>query len=139
LVTFLIYTTDVIQCSEYSGAIFDPVENNTGPSPRSRMRPDTPEPDFDANSVGDMFDAADPNAISVEEMNAQLLETARQESLRDCMAQIAANELANNMVIDEDEGPRASTLRSHPASPPPIEYNRHGQLSAKSKGKGRAD
>jgi hypothetical protein len=103
------------------------------------MHPNTPEPDFDANSVGDMFDATDLNAISVEEMNTQLLKAACQESLWDCMAQIAANKLMNDMVISEDEGPCTSTLHSHPMSLPPIEYNRHRQLSAKSKGKGCAD
>ncbi|CAE6503370.1 unnamed protein product, partial [Rhizoctonia solani] len=44
------------------------------------------------------------NDISVEELNDTLLETARQESIRDRSAQIAAQELATPMDVDGDLG-----------------------------------
>ncbi|CUA73360.1 hypothetical protein RSOLAG22IIIB_10747 [Rhizoctonia solani] len=74
--------------AEYSGAVL--VLKGTDPEPAhtSRMRPDTPEPD---------------NAISVEEMEARLLEHAHQESLRESLGRMAAQELAEGMDIDEDE------------------------------------
>ncbi|KEP46793.1 hypothetical protein V565_181420 [Rhizoctonia solani 123E] len=80
----------------YSGALLDPTDQPTtnleGPA---QMRPDTPEPD---------------NTISVEEMNDRLFETARQESIQDRLAQIAAEELTAPMDIDN--------LNTHTSAPP---------------------
>ncbi|KDN39108.1 hypothetical protein RSAG8_09015, partial [Rhizoctonia solani AG-8 WAC10335] len=108
--------------AEYSGAVFVPEGVSTEPAPQPEMRPDTPEPD----------------AISVEEMEARLLENARQESIRERMAQIAAQDLADTMYTDEPNESRASTPHS-PSPSLPIEYNEHGMLTARSKGKGRAN
>ncbi|KDN44356.1 hypothetical protein RSAG8_05620, partial [Rhizoctonia solani AG-8 WAC10335] len=108
---------------DYSGALLGSADQHTtdfvGPP---QMRPDTPEPD---------------NAISVEELNSTLFETARQESIRDCLAQIAAQELAAPMDVDEDLGTSAPPSRA--PSPALVEYNEHGVLTAQSKGKGRAN
>jgi hypothetical protein len=114
------------------------------------MRPDTPEPTPNPFSIDEMNDEmletvhhesqllVDPDAISVEEMNARLLETARQESLREHMEAIAAEDLENEMDVED----RRITSTVHPNSLPPpspsVEYNEHGQLAAGSKGKGRA-
>ncbi|CUA77723.1 hypothetical protein RSOLAG22IIIB_12798 [Rhizoctonia solani] len=83
------------------------------------------------------------NAISVEEMNDLLFETARQESIRDHLEQIAAQELAATMNVDEDLSIRSSAppsrtdaSPSRSPSPTPAEYNEHGVLTARSKGKG---
>ncbi|KEP45196.1 hypothetical protein V565_304310, partial [Rhizoctonia solani 123E] len=95
--------------AQYSGAVFDPEEvTDVEPTRRFVMRPDTPEPD---------------SAISVEEMEARLLETARQNSLRSRMEEMAAQELEQplNADTDEWEGSQAPTSRS--SSPDPTEVN----------------
>ncbi|EUC57341.1 hypothetical protein RSOL_219290, partial [Rhizoctonia solani AG-3 Rhs1AP] len=110
--------------AQYSGAVFDPEEvTDVEPTRRFVMRPDTPEPD---------------SAISVEEMEARLLETARQNSLRSRMEEMAAQELEQplNADTDEWEGSQAPTSRS--SSPDPTEVNEYGVLTARAKGKGRA-
>ncbi|KAG8698707.1 hypothetical protein FRC11_014204, partial [Ceratobasidium sp. 423] len=71
---------------EYSGASFE-LENGAPLAHRSQMRPDTPEPD----------------AISVEEMDSRLLETARQNSIRSRMEELVAEELAQLMNTDESD------------------------------------
>ncbi|KAG8705609.1 hypothetical protein FRC11_008918 [Ceratobasidium sp. 423] len=98
--------------NEYSGTTFEP-ENDTPQAHNPRMCPDTPE----------------PNAISVEEMDARLLETMRQNSLCSRMEELAAEEMAQPMNTDESdsEGPQALA-----------EYNQHGVLTARAKGKGCA-
>ncbi|KAG9100784.1 hypothetical protein FRC06_003742 [Ceratobasidium sp. 370] len=66
---------------QYSGVSFtDPEEDEAGGSRPSEMRPDTPDPDADGVDPMDTQDR-----MSVEELNDQLFETARQESLRDRM------------------------------------------------------
>ncbi|KAB5588225.1 Formin-like protein 20 [Ceratobasidium theobromae] len=116
--------------AEYSGAVFIPECENVEPLRRSQMRPDTPEPNVDA--------------ITVEEMNRNLLETARQASLRDQMEFIAAQELAMDMGAADDvemgepEELHAPTRCSRSPSPLPAEYNEHGIQTASSKGKGHS-
>ncbi|CAE6444521.1 unnamed protein product [Rhizoctonia solani] len=117
---------------DFAGALLGPIDNHTNDFVGSpQVRPDTPEPD---------------NAISVAEMNDLLFETARQESIRDRLAQIAAQELTAPIDLDEDLGTRTSSptpwTDSSPfrtASPVPSQYNEHGVLTARSKGKGWAD
>ncbi|CAE7174718.1 unnamed protein product [Rhizoctonia solani] len=108
---------------DYSGALLDPAEQSTvdlaGPL---QMRPDTPEQD---------------DVMSVEELNDRLFETARQASIQDRMAEIAAEELAAPMDV-EDSGSRDSTPHSRPSTPVPVEQNEYGVLTARSKGKNRA-
>ncbi|KAG9087126.1 hypothetical protein FS749_003142 [Ceratobasidium sp. UAMH 11750] len=126
---------------QYSGVSFeDPEKNEVGGSRPSEMRPDTPDPE-----EMDMMETQD--RMSVEELNNQLFETARQESLRERMREIVDREeqafgAGAPMFEDEDEdGPRAPTPHSvHSRSPSPalVEFNEHGQLTARSKGKGRA-
>ena len=118
---FLRYNINLIVYSEYSGAAFEP-EEDAAPMRKSQMRPDTPEPD----------------AISVEEMEIRLLETTRQNSLRLHMEELAAQELAQPMDIDDNESEGSQAEISQPPSPLPTEYNEHGVLTARSKGKGRA-
>ncbi|KAG8690901.1 hypothetical protein FRC11_008261 [Ceratobasidium sp. 423] len=103
----------------YSGAVFVPDEADDVPVHQPLMRPDTPELD---------------DAISVEEMEARLLETARQESLREQTQALAARELEEVVCVDEDEESRAATPRSHSPSPLPVEHNEHGVVTARSKG-----
>ncbi|CUA74763.1 Formin-like protein 20 [Rhizoctonia solani] len=114
----------------YSGALLDPADQQTtdfvGPP---LMRPDTPDPD----------------AISVEELNDRLFETARQESIRDRLARIAAEELTAPMDVDDCSSTRSSAPPSRASTPPsrapsplPAELNEHGILTARSKGKNRA-
>ncbi|KAG9089509.1 hypothetical protein FRC06_001512 [Ceratobasidium sp. 370] len=62
---------------EYSGVSFKDLKNNeAGGSRQSEMRPDTPDPD--AEEVDLM---GNQDAMSIEELDDQLFETARQESL----------------------------------------------------------
>jgi hypothetical protein len=103
--------------------VFAPAEGDVEIACMSRMRPDTPEPE----------------AISIEEMNDRLFETARQASLLEHMELIAAQELAMQMSDHDYDEPHAQTLRSRSISPIPIEYNEHGQQTARSKGKSRAN
>ncbi|EUC56335.1 hypothetical protein RSOL_172160, partial [Rhizoctonia solani AG-3 Rhs1AP] len=110
---------------EYSGALLGPTnEGNADPTHLSQMRPDTPE-------LGE--------AISVEEMDERLLETARQESIRERMAQLAGEDLANSMDVDEDLRSGTSAPPSRAQTPPTPEYNDYGVLTARSKGKGRGN
>ncbi|KAJ1299594.1 hypothetical protein OPQ81_012015 [Rhizoctonia solani] len=75
----------------YSGAVFVSDEADNTPAHKLQMRPNTPEPD---------------DAISVEE--AQMLETARQESLREQQLALAAQELEE----DEEEGSDVPALKA---------------------------
>ncbi|KAG8719935.1 hypothetical protein FRC08_001596 [Ceratobasidium sp. 394] len=117
---------------KYSGISFtDPKNDEAGGVRPSEMRPDTPEPDVDA--------------MSVEELDEQLFETARQESLRDRMREIIAREeeeaLGGAPTCDDDDEPRAETphpVHSRSPSPAAVEFNEHGRLTARAKGKGRA-
>jgi hypothetical protein len=88
---FLQYNINLIIYSEYSGAAFEP-EEDAALRCKSQMRPDTPK----------------PNAISVEEMEMQLLETTCQNSLRLYMEELAAQELtaqelAQSMDINKNQ------------------------------------
>ncbi|KAG9121338.1 hypothetical protein FRC07_002732 [Ceratobasidium sp. 392] len=79
---------------EYSGAALPDTSDEELEIPvvgqASEIRPDTPELELDVEME---------DAMSVEELNAQLLETARQESLRERMHKIKARE-----EIEPDEG-----------------------------------
>jgi hypothetical protein len=87
------------------------------------MRPNTPEPD----------------AISVEEMEARLLETACQNSIHLRMAELVAEELTQPIDVDESDSEGSQALTACSPSPCPTEYNPHGVLTARAKGKGRAN
>ncbi|CAE7186747.1 unnamed protein product, partial [Rhizoctonia solani] len=109
----------------YSGAVFVSNDNDTANVRQSQMRPDTPELD---------------DAISVEEMDARLLQTACEESLREHIVAMTARELEEPTYVEsDDEGAGAPSPRSRASSLPPVEYNEYGVLTAASKGKGRAD
>ncbi|KAG8681444.1 hypothetical protein FRC08_015635 [Ceratobasidium sp. 394] len=78
--------------------------------------------------------------MTVDELDEQLFETARQESMRDRMREIIAREereaLAGAPTYDDDDADelRAQTPHSaHSRSPSPtaIEYNEHGRLTAR--------
>jgi hypothetical protein len=110
---------------------------------QSEMRPDTPDLE-DEDQFQARAEVQDPNAMSVDELNDRLLETARLASLEERAREIAAREERENdlgATIDEDEDaePHTPTNRSRPASPPATEYNKEGRLTAHSKGKGRAN
>ncbi|CAE6370490.1 unnamed protein product [Rhizoctonia solani] len=107
----------------YSGAVFVSDDADTMSVRKSQMRPDTPEPE---------------DTISIEEMEAQLLETARLESLRERELALAAQEL-EEMPVDEDNGSDSPTPRTRSPSPLPIERNEYGVVTARSKGKRRAN
>ncbi|KDN46239.1 hypothetical protein RSAG8_04466, partial [Rhizoctonia solani AG-8 WAC10335] len=107
----------------YSGAVFISDDADTASVRKSQMRPDTPEPE---------------DAISIEEMEAQLFETARQESLRERERALAAHEL-EEMPVDEDDGSNAPTSHTRSPSPLPIERNEYGVVTARSKGKRRGN
>ncbi|CUA73097.1 hypothetical protein RSOLAG22IIIB_05170 [Rhizoctonia solani] len=80
----------------YLGAIFIQDDPNNVSAPVLQMCPNTPKLD---------------NAISVEEMEAELFETACQASLQEHLEVLAAQELEELMPGDEDEGshtPRAN-------------------------------
>ncbi|KAG9075425.1 hypothetical protein FRC06_010091 [Ceratobasidium sp. 370] len=120
--------------AEYSGAQFtDPEDLEAEGSYPSEMRPDTPEPDLDVDTM------------SVEEMNAQLMETVRQASLRERLHEIVAREQEDlthpgtPMDIDDPHAETPNSACSQSPTPPPAEYNKHGCLTAHSKGKGRAN
>ncbi|KAG9084738.1 hypothetical protein FRC07_013565, partial [Ceratobasidium sp. 392] len=66
--------------AEYSGMALNRSEDNANDVTYClEFHPDTPEPDVVME---------DPDAMSVEELDAQLLKTARQESLRKRMREI---------------------------------------------------
>jgi hypothetical protein len=116
---FLQYNINLIIYSEYLGAAFEP-EADATPRCKSQMRPDTPKPD----------------TISVEEMETQLLETACQNSLCSHMEELAAQELAQSMDIDKNQSEGSQIMISRSPSPLLAEYNEHGVLTTRSKGKG---
>ncbi|KAG9093018.1 hypothetical protein FS749_015245 [Ceratobasidium sp. UAMH 11750] len=118
---------------QYSGTQFtDEKDVEAEDLHQSEMRPDTPEPDSELD------------AMSIEEMNAQLMETARQASLRERMCEIITREqddlsrAGTPMDIDDPRAETPDSARSRSPTPPPAEYNKHGCLTARSKGKGRA-
>ncbi|KAG9123400.1 hypothetical protein FRC07_014988 [Ceratobasidium sp. 392] len=95
-------------------------------------------PDTDDEEVGAEpeieADVQMGDRMSVEELNAQLFETARQESIRKRMREITACEqldLEDGELGDDDE----------PRSPPlvPNKFNEYGYVTAHSKGKGQAN
>lgn len=119
---------------QYSGATFKSPEEleAEGAARPSEMRPDTPEPE--------------DNAMGVDEMNEQLFETARQASLRERMLGlisrhgVRADDAA--MDLDDDGEPEEQPddrTRSRSPTPPPVELDENGRLTARSKGKGRAN
>ncbi|KAG8690078.1 hypothetical protein FRC11_013989 [Ceratobasidium sp. 423] len=107
---------------EYLGASFEP-ENNALSVHRSQMRPDTPEPD----------------AISVEEMDACLLKTGHQNSIRLHMEELVAKELVQPMSTNEGDSEGSQAPSSRSPSPRPAECNQHRVLTTHAKGKGHAN
>jgi hypothetical protein len=104
---------------------------------QSEMRPDTPdlEVEDEAQAQAEAQSQAD-NAISVKELNERMLETARQASLEERVREIAEREECENdlgATINEDEDEDAEQHA------PATEYNQEGRLTARSKGKGRAN
>ncbi|KAG8722633.1 hypothetical protein FRC09_005936 [Ceratobasidium sp. 395] len=133
-------------CEQYSGLSFDrQQEIATGSLHRLEMRPDTPTPEQPAldNSVLD-------DAISVDEMNERLFETARQASLDQRAQEIIAQELEDSSTIiteadweelyalDRQEWEEQQAAAARSPSPLP-EYDEDGRLTTQSKGKGRAN
>ncbi|KAG9094990.1 hypothetical protein FRC06_010253 [Ceratobasidium sp. 370] len=122
---------------EYSGVSFTNTEGNqAGGLHPSEMRPDTPGPDMDEVDPIETQDW-----MSVDALN----ETARQESMRDRMRKIIAHEEREAQAStptyndDNNDESRAQTPHSvHLRSPSPAttEYNEHGRLTTRSKGKG---
>ncbi|KAB5588160.1 hypothetical protein CTheo_8399 [Ceratobasidium theobromae] len=110
--------------TEYSGAAFETSEEVIYNSLRSEMRPDTPEP-------------GPSNAMDVDELEARLFETARQQSLREQMRDIIASEEADNEVPMDEDGMDHEVEQNDGTSTP--EYNEQGIQTAQSKGKGHAN
>lgn len=107
------------------------------------MRPDTPDLEAE-DEVRAQADARATNAISVEELNERLLETARQASLEERAREIAAreereNDLGFGAPIDEDEDEDEDAYEDARNHAPPVEYDEEGRLTLRSKGKGRAN
>ncbi|CEL54605.1 hypothetical protein RSOLAG1IB_11693 [Rhizoctonia solani AG-1 IB] len=71
-------------------------------------------------------------------MESRLFKNAHQDSICLRMQELAAEELGQPMEINEsdEEGTQGLTPRS--STPLPAEYNDHGVLTARAKGKGRA-
>ncbi|GAB1526095.1 hypothetical protein RhiTH_009261 [Rhizoctonia solani] len=108
--------------AEYSGALFVPESDSNAGSCSTRIRPDTPEPE-------------DRDAISTDEMETHLFENARQASNQEQMDLISAQEMVDGDIdIDINADPHSSRCPS-----PILEYNKHGILTAYSKGKGRTE
>ncbi|KAF8670469.1 hypothetical protein RHS04_08598 [Rhizoctonia solani] len=108
--------------AEYSGALFVPESDSNAGSCSTRIRPDTPKPE-------------DCDAISTDEMETHLFENARQASNQEQMDLISAQEMVDgNIDIDINADPHSSCCPS-----PILEYNKHGILTAYSKGKGRTE
>ncbi|KAF8594186.1 hypothetical protein BDV93DRAFT_179855 [Ceratobasidium sp. AG-I] len=132
---------------EYSGAML--THKDTVPSEdacQSEMRPDTPEFEADDEAWEEARAQVEAptqiqanDAISVEDMNACLLETGRQASLQKRAREIAAREELENdpdIPMDEDDDEDADP---HAPTPSPVEYNPQGRLTASSKGKALAN
>lgn len=116
------------------------------------MRPDTPEPE----GAEDQTWAKEPHApapaqatdsMSVDELNAQMLETARQASLRERLQAIIDREEREGLEdyadapidVDRADTPVDVDAESRAPTPPPVEFDSQGRLTARSKGKGRAN
>lgn len=67
------------------------------------------------------------------------MEAAREQSMRQLEIDLAArgelHSRAETPVADNE----SHTQASRSPTPPPLEYNEHGNLTARAKGKGRAD
>lgn len=128
--------------AEYSGAMLSREGVDTNGPRQSEMRPDTPDLEEEDQAQAQVQTT---NAMSVDEMNNRLFETARLASLEERARQIAARELENGLdaPIDEDQdddaAPHAPTARSRSGTPPPPEYDEEGRLTTRSKGKRRAN
>ncbi|GAB1528370.1 hypothetical protein RhiTH_011564 [Rhizoctonia solani] len=108
--------------AEYSGALFVPESNSNAGLCSTRIRPDTPKPE-------------DRDAISMDEMETHLFKNAQQASNQEQMDLISAQEMVDgNIDIDINADPHSSRCPS-----PILEYNKHGILTAYSKGKGRTE
>jgi hypothetical protein len=71
-------------------------------------------------------------------MEARLLETARQNSIRSHIEEIAAQELEQPLDVDPADFEGSQPPISRCSSLDPTELNEHGVLTARAKGKGRA-
>ncbi|CCO36770.1 hypothetical protein BN14_10914 [Rhizoctonia solani AG-1 IB] len=106
--------------AQYSGALFVPEKDSDTSLRSTRIRPDTPE-------------LESHDSISVEEMDDCLLEAARQNSIRDQVGQLAAEEApSDNPDVYAD-------INTYPSRSPTPEYNEHNILTACSKGKNRTN
>lgn len=99
------------------------------PAQPSEIRPDTPEPE--------------DTAMTVDEMNDTLFETARQSSLQEHMRDLLRRHgvRADDAAMDVDDDAEADDEQDDPVRPPSpaAEFDDNGRLTAHAKGKGRAD
>lgn len=119
-------------CRDYSGACFKTPEEREaeGSDLMDEIRPDTPEPEILPVDVD-----------AIEEMEAQLLETARQASLQARFHELIVLRQARiDNAADPDAEPEDEfdEVPSRSSTPPPVELNEQGRFTARSKGKGRA-
>ncbi|KAG9084474.1 hypothetical protein FRC06_004070 [Ceratobasidium sp. 370] len=120
----------------YSGASFIRTPRGQAVTLRSELRPDTPRPDREQRRER----ANTERGVDQDELDARLLHAARLASLEQLAIENDAldelNSRAGTPVTDDDPRPRTS----HPRAPtPPVEYNEQGRITARSKGKGRAN
>lgn len=102
------------------------------------MRPDTPELEAeDEMQARASVQEQNTTGMTVQELNQQLSETARQASLEERACEIAAREELENNIDDAMDDDESAVSRA--PTPPPVEFNSQGRLTARSKGKGRAD
>ncbi|KAG9088020.1 hypothetical protein FRC06_002258 [Ceratobasidium sp. 370] len=112
----------------YSGASFIRTHRGQAVTLHSELRPDTPRPERHCRRG--QVDAE--RAVDHDELDSRLTQTARLASLQ---------QLAIERGVLDETNTRAETpdvFQSCPSTPP-VEYNKHGRITARSKGKGQTN
>ncbi|KAG8720796.1 hypothetical protein FRC08_018132 [Ceratobasidium sp. 394] len=114
----------------YAGAAFIRTPRGQAITLRSEIRPDTPRPE--------RADAA--RQLDPDELDSRLIRAARLASLEQLAIENGVldglDSRARAPTIGDDSQPETAHSR---AVTPPVEYNEHGRITARSKGKGRAN
>ncbi|KAG9088432.1 hypothetical protein FS749_002169 [Ceratobasidium sp. UAMH 11750] len=121
----------LLYAEQYSGASFARPRGGQAITLLSELRPDTPEPERVPRDR--RVDYED------EEIDERLMQAARLASLKQAAIERSARDEGESQAGTPTMGTQTPNTSRSRSPTPPLEYNEHGYVTARSKGKGRAN
>ncbi|KAG9093162.1 hypothetical protein FS749_014955 [Ceratobasidium sp. UAMH 11750] len=121
----------LLYAEQYSGTSFIRPRGGQAITLLSELRPDTPEPECATAEVE--IDDED------EELDERLIQAARLASLKQAAIERSAWDEGESRAGTPTIGAQTPDISRSPSPAPRMEYNEHGYITARSKGKGQAN